>query len=222
MWACHAHDERTHAAKAAHMKMARETPAHGTHPPPCASHAPLRAHDRLDAVGDEVARLQREGHAVGAHGDPVRDADRVEPKPDHARVGDAGLDLGGEVQEVHVAGVALVPDRRNPDLDRGAGVGWASVHFRVRSVCAVYVCLCACACVAKGAVCVGACVRVCVSTAPVGRRRSFECRSVACSGCVHARARTHGAPAAARHTSIHCIRAKLTLVQHRVCGVPRA
>lgn len=40
---------------------------------------PLRAHDGLNAVGDEVAGLKGEGHAVGAHADAVADADGVEP-----------------------------------------------------------------------------------------------------------------------------------------------
>ena len=77
---------------------------------------PLRRHDRLDRVRDEIARLQREAHAVRAHRDAVAHADRVEPHPDQAGVGDAFLDLLGQRQQVHVAGVAFEPDAGDADL----------------------------------------------------------------------------------------------------------
>jgi len=76
----------------------------------------LRAHDGLDAVGDEVAGLEAVAHAPGAHGDGVADADGVEPEADHAGLADAVADGLGEAEQVHVAGVPLVPDAGDAHL----------------------------------------------------------------------------------------------------------
>ena len=46
---------------------------------------PLGAHHGFDRVGDQVARLQRIAHAVGAHRDAVADADGVEAHADQCR-----------------------------------------------------------------------------------------------------------------------------------------
>lgn len=80
---------------------------------------PLGGHDGLDAVGDEVARLQAVAHAARAHGDGVAHPDGVEAEAHHAGLGHAGLDGLGETEEVHVAGVALVPDGGDADLGLG-------------------------------------------------------------------------------------------------------
>jgi hypothetical protein len=77
---------------------------------------PLRAHHGLDRVGDEVARLQREGHSIGAHRNSVRDANGVEAVANHARVLYALLALCREVHEVHIARVALIPHRGDANL----------------------------------------------------------------------------------------------------------
>ncbi len=77
---------------------------------------PLSAHHRLDRVGDEVARLERVAHALGAHRDAVGDTDGVEAHSDHARGHDALFDPSSELIEVHVAGIPLVPDRGDADL----------------------------------------------------------------------------------------------------------
>ena len=77
---------------------------------------PLRAHEGFDGVGDEVAGLQGEGHAVCAHGYAVGYADGVEAHANAPGFGDAFFGFGGEVVEVHVARVAFVPDRGNADL----------------------------------------------------------------------------------------------------------
>ena len=96
---------------------------------------PLRAHDRLDRVGDEVARRQRVAHAVGAHRDAVADADGVEA---HARPGPPpatpSLTCAGQPIEVHVARVALVPHAADADLRLlQIGVGQAgAVQHRLR------------------------------------------------------------------------------------------
>jgi hypothetical protein len=76
----------------------------------------LGAHDGLDAVGDEVARLERVGHPVRPVRDAVRHADRVEAQPDHAALLHRALSEQSDVKEVHVARVALVPDGRDADL----------------------------------------------------------------------------------------------------------
>ncbi len=77
---------------------------------------PLRLHHGLDRIGDQVARLQRVAHAVGAHRDAVADADGVEPHADQAGRDDPLLDSIGQPFEVHVAGVALVPHAGDADL----------------------------------------------------------------------------------------------------------
>ncbi len=77
---------------------------------------PLGFHDRFDRVGDQVARLERIAHARGAHRDAVADADGVEAHADHAGGDDPFLHPLGEGVEVHVAGVAFVPDAGDADL----------------------------------------------------------------------------------------------------------
>lgn len=77
---------------------------------------PLGRHDGLDAVRNQVPGLEAEAHPPRAHRDGVADADRVEPEPDHAGLPHALLHGLGEAEQVHVAGVALVPDRGDPDL----------------------------------------------------------------------------------------------------------
>lgn len=87
---------------------------------------PLRGHDGLDAVGDEVPGLQAVAHPSGPHGYGVADPDGVEPEADHPGLTDPLPDLGGQVHEVHVAGVPLVPDGGDADLGlRHVGVGEA-------------------------------------------------------------------------------------------------
>ena len=77
---------------------------------------PLRAHEGFDGVGNEVAGLKREGHAVCAHGYSVGYADGVKAHAHAPGFCDAFFCFGGEVVEVHVARVAFVPDRGDADL----------------------------------------------------------------------------------------------------------
>src|SRR5262249_43807589 len=77
---------------------------------------PLRAHHGLDRIGDQVPRLQRIAHAVGAHRDAVADTDGVEPHADHAGSAHPATYFGRELEQVHVAGVAVVPDAGDADL----------------------------------------------------------------------------------------------------------
>ncbi len=77
---------------------------------------PLGGHHRLDGVGDDFAGLQRVAHAVGAHADAVADADGVEAHAHQIGRFDAFFHFGGQVEQVHVAGVALVPDAGNAHL----------------------------------------------------------------------------------------------------------
>ena len=77
---------------------------------------PLGRHDRFDRIGDQVAALQAVTHALGAHRDAVADADGVEPHPDHSGIGDAFLHLSGQIQQVHVAAVSLVPNAGDANL----------------------------------------------------------------------------------------------------------
>jgi hypothetical protein len=69
----------------------------------------LRAHDSLDAVGDEVSGLQAVTHAPRAHVDGVADPDGVEVEGHHVGLTDSITHGLGEAEQVHVAGVALVP-----------------------------------------------------------------------------------------------------------------
>jgi hypothetical protein len=77
---------------------------------------PLRPHDGFDRVGNEVATLKAEAHAFGAHRDPVGYTYRIEAHADHVRGNNALLYIGTEVQQVHVAGVALVPNTADANL----------------------------------------------------------------------------------------------------------
>lgn len=91
----------------------------------------LRPHYGLYAVGDEVARLEAVAHAPGAHGDGVADPDGVEAEGDHAGVADSVAHGLGELEQVHVAGVPLVPDGGDPDLrlaEVGVGEAYAVEH----------------------------------------------------------------------------------------------
>jgi hypothetical protein len=47
---------------------------------------PLRAHDRLDGIGDDVTGLEGEGHAVRAHGDAIGHTDCVESVANKASI----------------------------------------------------------------------------------------------------------------------------------------
>jgi len=77
---------------------------------------PLGAAERFDRVGDDVARLERVAHTVGAHRDAVGNADGVELPTNEPGRDDALLHFAGEVQEVHVAGVPLEPHAGDADL----------------------------------------------------------------------------------------------------------
>mmetsp|Transcript_20682 Transcript_20682/g.48644 ORF Transcript_20682/g.48644 Transcript_20682/m.48644 type:complete len:206 (-) Transcript_20682:396-1013(-) len=77
---------------------------------------PLGRHGRLDGIGNQIAGLQREAHPGGSHGNTVRHADRVEAHADAVGADDSLLNVFGELEEVHVAGVSLVPDGTNSDL----------------------------------------------------------------------------------------------------------
>ena len=80
---------------------------------------PLAAHDGFDGIGDQVARLERKAHAVGAHGDAVADADGVEAHADEARGFHSLFYFRREVEQVHVARIAFEPDAGDADLRFG-------------------------------------------------------------------------------------------------------
>mmetsp|Transcript_16306 Transcript_16306/g.48671 ORF Transcript_16306/g.48671 Transcript_16306/m.48671 type:complete len:356 (-) Transcript_16306:207-1274(-) len=77
---------------------------------------PLRAHDRLHGVRDEVPRLERVAHARRAHGDAVADAHGIEAVADEARLLARLADARAELQEVHITRIAVVPDGAHADL----------------------------------------------------------------------------------------------------------
>lgn len=66
----------------------------------------------FDRVGNNVATLERIAHAGGSHGDAIADSDGVESVPNQACLLDTLFDLGGQVVQMHVARVSLVPTGR--------------------------------------------------------------------------------------------------------------
>ena len=89
---------------------------------------------RLDRVGDQVARLQREAHSGRSHRHTVADPDGVESEADEALGSDTRLDSLGKIEKVHIAGVALEPNTRNADLGfpEIGGVEASAVEHRLR------------------------------------------------------------------------------------------
>ena len=77
---------------------------------------PLRTHDGLNGIGNQIARLQRIAHAIGAHGNTVGHADGIETHAHQIGRLHALLDLGGQIQQVHIAGIAFVPHAGDADL----------------------------------------------------------------------------------------------------------
>ena len=59
----------------------------------------LRTRHSLNAVCNDLARLQREAHAFAAHGDAVADADGVVLPSRHALLLDSGLDCLAQVED---------------------------------------------------------------------------------------------------------------------------
>lgn len=77
---------------------------------------PLAAHDGFDGIGDQIAALQGEPHSLGTHTDAVADTNGVELEADQSGLLHTFAHPVAEIEQVHVAGVAVVPDRRNTDL----------------------------------------------------------------------------------------------------------
>ena len=80
---------------------------------------PFGLHDGLDAVGDDLARDQREVHALVAHRDAVGDRDGAELHREAAGFEDPVLDRLGEPVQREVARRDLVPRGRHADLRFG-------------------------------------------------------------------------------------------------------
>mmetsp|Transcript_19025 Transcript_19025/g.55228 ORF Transcript_19025/g.55228 Transcript_19025/m.55228 type:complete len:332 (-) Transcript_19025:468-1463(-) len=59
---------------------------------------PLSSHGRLDRIGDEIAGLEGEAHALGAHGNAVGHAHGVETISDEVGRGDPLLDRFGQFE----------------------------------------------------------------------------------------------------------------------------
>mmetsp|Transcript_3116 Transcript_3116/g.11969 ORF Transcript_3116/g.11969 Transcript_3116/m.11969 type:complete len:291 (+) Transcript_3116:2028-2900(+) len=77
---------------------------------------PLSTHHGLDAIRDQIPRLQREGHARRTHGNPVRHPHGVKLKAHHIRRLDAFRHFTRQVQQVFVTRVSLPPHRGHADL----------------------------------------------------------------------------------------------------------
>ena len=76
----------------------------------------MGAHRRLDGVGDDLTRLQRIAHPIRPHRNAITDADGVEAHPHQARSDHPFLDKGGQIIQMHVAGIALIPNTGDPYL----------------------------------------------------------------------------------------------------------
>ncbi len=77
---------------------------------------PLCAHDRFDRIGNQVAALQAKTHAIGTHRNTVADANGVETHPHHPSFGHGRFHIPGQIQQVHVATVAFVPNAADANL----------------------------------------------------------------------------------------------------------
>mmetsp|Transcript_30435 Transcript_30435/g.71267 ORF Transcript_30435/g.71267 Transcript_30435/m.71267 type:complete len:270 (+) Transcript_30435:1088-1897(+) len=77
---------------------------------------PLRTHGGFNRVSDQIARLEREAHAGGPHGNAIRDADGVEAISNEIAAYHSLLHILRELQEVHVARISFVPNRTDADL----------------------------------------------------------------------------------------------------------
>ena len=80
------------------------------------------AGDELDRVGDHLAADERGLHALGAHGDPVGDRDRVELHRGAAGGADAVLHALGQAAQVEVARHRLGPGVGDADDRPAQGV----------------------------------------------------------------------------------------------------
>lgn len=80
---------------------------------------PLSVHNSLDTIGNDLSALQAVAHTNGAHTDTVRDTNGVEAHGHESGASNAVMDYLGEVEKVHVARVALIPDGRDTDLGLG-------------------------------------------------------------------------------------------------------
>ena len=76
----------------------------------------LATHDRLDGVGDDLARDERVFHPLGAHRDAIRDRDSIENCPLAARCIDSQCGFAGELVDVHIAGRDHAPGRSDANL----------------------------------------------------------------------------------------------------------
>lgn len=77
---------------------------------------PLTSHDRLDRIGNQIPTLQRVPHPLRPHANRIANPHRVELVPDQPGLLHTLAHPVVQVQQVHVARVAIVPNRRNSDL----------------------------------------------------------------------------------------------------------
>ena len=103
---------------------------------------PLATHDGFDRVSDQITTLQAEAHAFGAHRDAVADTDGVESHADQPCVFDTLLHFRSQIQQVHVAAIAFVPNTGDSDLRLVHVLGSHSrgVEHRLRSPLALGLC----------------------------------------------------------------------------------
>ena len=120
---------------------------------------PEGGHDGFNGIGDKISRLQGKRHPVCPHGNSIADADGVEAHADHIGFGHAFPDGGGKFVQMHVAGIAIVPEAGNADL-RLVHIGFGQaggVQHRLRNTLLSRLGDLAAVTVEEGLVCGGVC-----------------------------------------------------------------
>lgn len=79
----------------------------------------LRMHDTLNGIGNQITRRQAVPHPLRPHGDSIAHPNRVKPEPHHARVPHSLVHHLGQTEQVHVAGIPLVPNGGDAHLGLG-------------------------------------------------------------------------------------------------------
>ncbi|CAB4823566.1 unannotated protein [freshwater metagenome] len=77
---------------------------------------PLRTHDGLNRVCDQVTRWKRVAHPIRSHRNAIAHTNRVEAHANHASRLNTALDRLAQRQQVHVARIALEPGAGNSHL----------------------------------------------------------------------------------------------------------
>src|SRR5262249_4081436 len=73
-------------------------------------------HDGLNGVRNQITRLEGKTHPVRSHGNAVAYTYRVESETNQTGGANAFPHFFGESKQMHVAGIAFIPNAGNSDL----------------------------------------------------------------------------------------------------------